>query len=235
MGEVLQISGKDLGEIALGSFCPRCFWIKRHVKKLPFQIFPGIFSSFDSYTKKVIHAHIDRHGTLPAWLREVGEVTGYKEPPHWSKFRRAVDEHGIVLTGAPDAVFVASDGTFVIADYKTARYTKGQDELLPMYEVQLNAYAFIGQKCDLAPVSRLALIYMEPTTDDGAAADPANVRSDGFAIGFTAHVHPVKIDLGRVDAALARARAIYDGGAPPTGRDGCKDCTALANLLENVR
>lgn len=235
MGDALQISGKDLGEIALGSFCPRCFWIKRHVKKLPFQIFPGIFSSFDAYTKKVIHAHIDRHGALPSWLGEVGEVTGYRDPPHWSKFKRTVDEHGIVLTGAPDAVFVARDSSFVIADYKTARYTKGQDELLPMYEVQLNAYAYIGQACGLGPVSRLALIYMEPATDDGAAIDPSNTRSDGFAIGFTAQVHMVPLDLGRVESALATARAIYVEGAPPAGRLGCKDCEAVAGLIANAR
>jgi hypothetical protein len=30
-------------------FCPRCFWISRRAR-LPWQIFPGIFSSIDSYS-----------------------------------------------------------------------------------------------------------------------------------------------------------------------------------------
>jgi len=44
----LRISAKNLGELALSDFCPRCFWLKLHAKRLPFQIFPGIFSSIDA-------------------------------------------------------------------------------------------------------------------------------------------------------------------------------------------
>jgi hypothetical protein len=44
----IRISGKDLGALALPDFCPRCFWIRRHAPQgLPFQVFPGIFSSID--------------------------------------------------------------------------------------------------------------------------------------------------------------------------------------------
>jgi len=62
----LQISGKDLGALAMKGFCPRCFWISRRAK-LPWQIFPGIFSSIDSYSKKVVHGQFDRSG-MPGWL-----------------------------------------------------------------------------------------------------------------------------------------------------------------------
>ena len=45
----LRISAKSLGELALPDFCPRCFWLKTKARgKLPFQIFPGIFSSIDA-------------------------------------------------------------------------------------------------------------------------------------------------------------------------------------------
>jgi len=50
-----RISAKTLGELALPDFCPRCFWLKLHAKHLPLQIFPGIFSSIDAYTKRVVH------------------------------------------------------------------------------------------------------------------------------------------------------------------------------------
>jgi len=42
MAEVLRISDKNLGALALPDFCPRCFWLKAKAKKLPFQIFTGI-------------------------------------------------------------------------------------------------------------------------------------------------------------------------------------------------
>jgi len=79
----LQISGKDLGALAMKGFCPRCFWIQRRTK-LPWQIFPGIFSSIDSYSKKVVHGQFDKSG-MPGWLdsrlREndgFWELKGYK-------------------------------------------------------------------------------------------------------------------------------------------------------------
>lgn len=110
-------------------FCPRCFWISRRAK-LPWQIFPGIFSSIDSYSKKVVHGQFDRSG-MPGWLAPLGELKGYKDPPSAQKFRVPVEEHGMLLTGAPDAIFERADGTLVIADYKTSRYTENQDRLFP--------------------------------------------------------------------------------------------------------
>ena len=126
----LQISGKDLGALAMKGFCPRCFWIARRTR-LPWQIFPGIFSSIDSYSKKVVHGQFDQSG-MPGWLAPLGELKGYKDPPSAQKFRVPVEEHGILLTGAPDAIFERADGTLVIADYKTSRVTPNQDRLFPM-------------------------------------------------------------------------------------------------------
>ena len=50
----LTISATALGELAHTGFCHRCFWVKRHCK-LPYQSFPGIFSSIDSSIKRVVH------------------------------------------------------------------------------------------------------------------------------------------------------------------------------------
>ena len=63
------------------------------------------------------------------------------------------------------------DGSHLIVDYKTAKFTAHQDELFPMYEVQLNAYAVIGEQKGIAPVSGLALVYTEPVTDDATASE----------------------------------------------------------------
>ena len=47
-----KVCAKTLG---MPSFCPRCFWLQMHYK-LPYQIFPGIFSNIDSYTKNLVHS-----------------------------------------------------------------------------------------------------------------------------------------------------------------------------------
>src|ERR1035437_4663074 len=122
---MLQISGKDLGALAMPGFCPRCFWIRRQTN-LPWQIFPGIFSSIDSYSKKVVHGHFDKHGP-PPWLAPLGDIRGYIDPPSAQQFRVMVDEYGLLLTGAVDAISKKADGTLVIADYKTGRHTEAQD------------------------------------------------------------------------------------------------------------
>ena len=224
----LQISGKDLGALAMKGFCPRCFWLSRRAK-LPWQIFPGIFSSIDSYSKKVVHGHFERSG-MPAWLAPLGELKGYRDPPSAQKFRVPVEQHGLLLTGAPDAIFQRSDGTLVIADYKTSRYTPGQDALLPVYRVQLNAYAYIAEQLGWNPVSALALVYTEPLTGDGAAVAGDAQRADGFALGFSAKIVPVERNPAMLPPLFARAAELHALDAAPPGRPGCEDCRKLDSI-----
>lgn len=232
MPEQIQISAKDLGQVALPDFCPRCFWIKLKLRnRLPFQIFPGIFNSIDSYNKRIVHSWFDRHGSAPPWLSPLGEITRYREPPHHTSFRLLDSRSNILLTGSPDAVFVRRDGAHVIADYKTAKYTGTQDGLFPMYEAQLNVYARLGNELGLAPVASLALVYMEPTTDDSAAADDGNHRPDGFAMGFKANVHAVILNTSLIEPLLATTRELYDRSEPPVGRTGCKDCSKVQGMV----
>lgn len=218
--------------MALGHFCPRCFWLRLHLNnKLPFQIFPGIFSSIDSYTKNIIHTFFDIHGKFPIWLDCLGPPVNYQKPPHFSKFNIVDGENNVLLTGTPDGVFVKPDKSYMIVDYKTARYTGKQDELIPKYEVQLNGYAMIGEQRGLHPVSELALIYFEPVTNDEAVRDVANCGDTGFLMGFAARVHRVELDLSGVKPLLAKTREIYEMSKAPSGRAGCKDCQLLDGLI----
>jgi hypothetical protein len=229
----LTISAKSLGELAMPGFCARCFWIKMHAGKLPFQIFPGIFSSIDAYTKKIVHGYFDGHGCFPAWLAGLGDLVAYREPLHYSKYKYRDDDSGLTLWGTPDGIFTRRDGSHVIVDYKTAKYTGNQDKLMPMYGVQLNAYAAIGHNSgQLSPVSGLALIYMEPVTHNEAASADDNQRGDGFAMGFAASIHAVELRPDSIPALLARVRDIYELPAPPEANESCRDCASLNNLIE---
>jgi hypothetical protein len=226
-----RISAKNLGAAALPSFCPRCFWIQMHAEGLPYQILPGIFSSIDSYGKRLVHAWFDRHQSAPLWLAGLGDIKGYRHPPHFSKFSTLDRETGIVLRGTPDGILVRRDDSHVIVDYKTAKFTAHQDELFPMYDAQLNAYAFVGEQCGFSPVSGLALVYTEPVTDNAAAAKDGNLTEAGFVMEFSTHVLPVDLAPKRISKLLAKVRAIYDRSHPPESREKCEDCALLKNLI----
>lgn len=202
-----------------------------HASKLPFQIFPGIFSSIDSYTKKIVHCHFDNGKCFPPWLGELGQLVAYKEPPHYSKFQMVDKDSNVRLWGTPDGIFVKSDGSHIIVDYKTAKHTGAQDRLMPVYQVQLNAYAAIGEQCGLHPVSSLALIYMEPITNGETTLYVSNNRDYGFDMGFAAAVHPVDLNINIIPALLARARDLYELPNPPEGYENCKECANLDNLI----
>ncbi|MFH1032626.1 MAG: PD-(D/E)XK nuclease family protein [Chloroflexota bacterium] len=199
--------------------------------KLPFQIFPGIFNSIDLYTKDVIHSFFDMNGKFPIWLEELGEIVNYQKPPHYSKFNILDEENNILLTGTPDAIFQKKDGSYLIADYKTAKYTETQDALLPIYEVQLNGYAVIGNKRGLNPVTDLALIYFEPVTQHEAACDSTNCSDNGFLMHFHAYIKKVELNPTKITKLLSATRELFDLEGPPNGREGCNDCGLLDRML----
>jgi len=39
--------------------------------------------------------------------------------------------------------------------------------------------------------------HLKPTTDEARAASVTNARCDGFAMGFTAHVHRMNVEPGK--------------------------------------
>jgi hypothetical protein len=235
MSEPITISAKNLGGVAMPDFCPRCFWIKMHTERLPYQIFPGIFSSIDSYGKKLVHGWFDRHGSAPPWLNQLGKVKSYRPPPHYSKVSILDPDANVVLRGTPDGILVMDDDSYLIVDYKTAKFTPHQDELFPMYEVQLNAYAVIGRQGGITPVSGLALVYTEPVTEDDSAAKDSNHTDSGFVMEFSAHIRQVDLAPDRIPRLLAKVRELYDRPRPPDAVKGCKDCALLQNLMQIAR
>lgn len=232
-GGPLVISAKNLGALALPDFCPRCFWLQLKMRhKLPFVFFPGIFSSIDSFTKNVVHAHLDAHAKPPAWLRELGDIVAYREPPHYSKFSMIDARTDITLRGTPDGILMRADGKAVIVDYKTARFTDSQDALHPMYAVQLNVYALIADHLGFPPVVELALVYMEPVTSlercDGFC------HQAGFDIRFEGTVLSMALERDLIPPLLVKARRISASRKPPKGGEECRNCELLNALMEHA-
>lgn len=232
MSEQIQISGKNLGMLSLLSFCARCFWLRMKCRdKMPYQIFPRIFASIDSYSKKVTASHFNRHGRVPRWFDGFGELGAPIKVPGWSKFQFVDEETNIRLTGVPDEILRHPEKGLSILDYKTARYTGGQDSLGPMYHTQLNAYARIAQNIGLGSTFCLGLLYYEPMTELDDIGSDLLIENDRFLLEFSPKLKPVKLEPDIIPPLLRRVRKICDLPECPSGRAGCRDCSMLEKLV----
>jgi len=231
--ELIKISAKNLGQLALPSCCPKCFWLKLKLNnKLPWQIFPGIFSTIDSYSKKITWQYFNRFKGIPPWFAPFGEFIGLMQVPHWSKFCIVVEEFGIKLAGVPDDLFIMADGRVFIVDYKTAKFTANQDALLPMYQVQLNGYALIFERLGMGQIGGLGLCYYEPQGDAATGTIETVLMEGGFNMPFTAHLKEIELDpAGVVLPLLIEVRRYGEMEKAPEGRDGCGDCEILGRLV----
>lgn len=98
-----QISAKNLGVLAMPDYCPRCFWLKLNCK-LPYQIFPGIFSSIDSFSKKITWGYYEKYSTLPNWFKPFGDFARPVKAPGRSVFFVNDERTNVKLTGIVDDI-----------------------------------------------------------------------------------------------------------------------------------
>jgi len=225
----IRISAKDLGALAMPDFCPRCFWIKKNVKLLPWQIFPGIFSSIDAYTKKTVHNYFDIHGQAPPWLPELKDAKRYLKVPWHTKFFRKDPVTGITVSGIMDDLFEFEDGSHMIPDYKTAKFTKNADKLIPIYDTQLNGYAYIEEGFGHEVREELPLYYCEPITDP----DIKRIEDAGFNMGFSVHTVIIQKNTDKIPELLQRVHDILSGDIPDA-KEGCKNCNSLDEIIKLI-
>jgi len=233
----LTLTGRKLGALVLPDFCERCYWIREHLEgDPPFAIpMPGIFNSIDAQTKHVVHAYFTKHGHAPEWLSEIGnDLESYVDGGllSWRRYSYHDPKTGVLLRGSPDDIFIARDGSHCLVDYKTARWTPAQDRLLPMYAIQVNAYAYIAERArTFRPMRSVTLVYCEPVTGDIPAHDSTNHQPRGFKLGFAPKVVPVELDLAQIPPLMRRAREILSLDKPPERKLGCEGCYAIADLF----
>jgi hypothetical protein len=232
--KILRLSAKDLGSFALPNRCPRCLWLSLKCQnRLPFQIFAGITMILDSYTKRIVTEHYEQYHRLPHWFSPFGDLETPVPVPHHSKFFIMEQETGIRLSGVLDGIFQSRDNTYCIINYKTARWSQAQEDILPMYRVQLNGYAYIAEHMGFSPVSKVGLLYFEAQTLAERMEDfEFLVMKDGFYVQFYARYLEVELDPQRIIPPLLRqARDLADLKEPPVSREGCKDCKRVDELI----
>ena len=212
------IGVKDLGNLVTTNFCQRCFWFGRHFGPFP-TMFPGIFNVLDSVSKKSVYRSFFNRKKLPEWLdipdvvqlprlEEIGTVETFMNRRYLVALHK---KSGWILRGAPDSVFKLRDGTLHIADFKTARYTQKQDELFPVYEIQLNGYSLLAHKFK---ISKLSLVYCEPNSEMKDDSD--------FTLGFTTKIVPIDLESEIIPGLLTKAREIVALKNPPPARQDCR-------------
>lgn len=230
----VEISGKQLGALSLPDYCPRCTYLQLRMRhKMPYQKFPGIFSSIDSFTKKLVRSWWADYAQPPPWLAELGAVRPCDKVPHHSSFRMFDTQYNTLLTGTPDEILLLKDGC-IIVDYKCAKYTKAQDSLLSMYAVQLHCYARICEAvCNYGPVKGLWLVYLAPQTN-GEYDFTACCTTKGMVMPFAAHMVEIDLKPGLIDPLLSKARELYNLQAPPPSRPGCENCDLLNEVIEEA-
>ena len=228
---VVNISGKNLGNAAAKNFCPACFWLKLRVKDFPHSPFPGVFSTIDKGTKNYVQAYFEKYNKMPPWLEKHGDYVEILPPTHYSKFSMINEQYKIQTRGNTDDIFRERDGSLTIVDYKTAVYSEHQDELRPIYEIQLNTYAMIAEHLKLGHVKKLLLIYFEPKADFDDMNKKGIRVPGGMRMLFKATPVNVPINPASVESAMALSRLFINMQEMPEGREHCKECKKLKDLM----
>ena len=228
----MRISAKNLGILALPDCCPRCFWMRAKLGwKSPWAIMPGIFSSIDGFSKRAILAFFEKKDHFPPWIAGRWAEARPLPTPHHSTFRMIDPATGIVLTGVPDLMLGLPNRRLAILDLKTARYSKHQDFLLPMYQIQLVGYALIAESLGMGTVEALGLVYGEPPPNDDNKGLDALVDDVGFSMPFKATAMPIKLDRALIPPLLRQAKTLLEMKNPPDGQEGCKECRLVNDLI----
>jgi hypothetical protein len=73
---------------------------------------------------------------------------------------------------------------------------------------------------------------MEPQTDLSEEELDSLLKDDGFLMGFAGHVLELKLEAEDIiPPLLKRVRDIYDQKTPPHGKENCRDCGLLEQLV----
>jgi len=241
----ITLSPSEVGKPLLEDFCPRCFWFTKKFPikdKHPFSSpMAGILSITDKYVKDVVKWHLQKLNQLPTWiLNQLQNFYSHLDfenirlirPTSW---RVSLFDGACLLSGQADKIIEFSDGSLFIIDYKTAALTDYQTKLRPLYEAQLNAYAYLANKKLGKPVLGLALVYLDPEYKNLNDEVMLHRTKEQFLFGFNPTVVPVKLmDNEWIENLCQTLFEILSLDSPPEGRSNCEGCNTLKDWLRNV-
>ena len=201
--------------------CQRCFWLSaRGVLKRPAGIFPKVFTMLDNQTKDFYYNK--RSEEMAEGLRPGRVAFGDR----WVRSRPlSVPGHDtkVTLQGKIDTALAYDDGSFGIVDFKTSEPKASH---VDFYGRQLASYALAAENpvegaLDLAPVSQLGLLCVEPVAMIGVG--------DDVAYKGVTHFLEIERDDDAFMAFLSQVLYVLEKPEPPPAGAKCGYCAYLAN------
>jgi len=221
----VRIAAKQLGWLKMEDYCPRCLWLMQKHPLPEDTIYTSplsrIFRQFEDFINRSATQGMQQTSQLPSWLssalrKEFPSMPGVRQmviPTSWWSLTMG----SATLTGKPDVLMQLEDGTWLIADYKLSQPS---GRYAPLYETQLNAYAFLAKRLQGLKVSRLALIYFE--LDERGVAMPT---MSGIMTPMKVSVQPVEVwDEEEVIALVEQMAKLLSREQPPEPKPDCSRC-----------
>ena len=100
-----------------------------------------------------------------------------------------------------------------------------------MYQIQLNGYALIAEGLGMGTVEALGLVYGEPPPNDQNRGLDSLVDDQGFSMPFRTTAEPIELDRTLIPPLLRKAKAILKMEQAPEGREGCKECRLIGEMV----
>jgi len=181
--------------------CPRCFWLeKREGIRQPEGIVSRLANRFDGVIKQYFDLYRP-HGEIPPMI--AGQVKGKLQYPFQEKYWHAIDDR-YGFFGKLDECLVTTDGKYTPVDHKTSSSDPNGRELIPAYQFQLNAYAFLLER-NARPTTGIGhLIYFYPSAGDRL--------HEGFPMSIT--VKTLRTDAAAVMPEIRKAITLIEGSMP---------------------
>jgi len=200
--EKLELSVSHLMDLLQ---CPLCFWLSQRGMGRPSRPLPGILTQMDRVIKHYMNQFIEHPGG-PTWFPfEIQRFVGCR------KLEALDDTSKVVLRGTPDAIAIGKDNRCYVVDYKTA---SPKLETPEYYQLQLDAYAWLLEQNDFAPLGGAYLLYFSPLDSD--------ISRRFFEFDVTAV--RVEVNPKRIPPLLLRARNVLESRDPPPPSENCEWC-----------
>ena len=112
---------------------------------------PGIFANIEGYMKKIVVNRVKNH-TVGDFIKELENAEKLVNSDN-KTYEKFLPELNCYISGMPDSIFSNIDNSFSIAEFKTARFTSAQMDMINQYELHLQAYAMLVRDYQIKPIS----------------------------------------------------------------------------------
>lgn len=196
--------------------CARCFWAQvRLGVRRPSAPFPKVFTLIDSLMKE----HLE--GKPTSVISQALKPGHISHCDAWVRSRPIVipgHATGCYMIGKLDTKLVFDDGSFGVADYKTAH---PRDEHLGIYARQLMSYAWALEHPayrteGLSPIDTLGIFAVHPVRMEDHRA--------GYAFTMNGTWHPVQKDDDRFLSFVDEVLDVLELPEPPEAGEDCGWC-----------